>query len=853
MDSVPSSLPLSVRDGSPEAEATVEEDITLTVLAKEAALLFQAGKFLDCLRVLNQLLQKKAGDPKVLHNIAIAESFQDGISDPKKLIEALQQIQKQREWLAHTSGEHLELSSIDGRAPKADQKGMNNASLQFPSPAVVYNDEYDTSVAMFNIAVVWYHLHEYAKSFLYLDALYRNVEPIDEATALRICLLFLDVALLSHQASRSADVISYMEKVFCVNSLTNQPENGISVQQQSMLASKPPSLPSDSTTPNSSNPDSVVNANMLENSLSMTLSEEALEDESLQLLSSLEISGQSPQRLSGVTSSNDHSRSQGEESLSVVDLRLKVHLYKVRLFLLTRNLKAAKREVKMAMNLARGKDYPMALYLKSQLEYARKNPRKAIKLLMASSNQPEIGISSMYYNNLGCIYYQLGKHQTSGVFFSKALKNSSFVQKEKPTKLLNLSQDKSHLIVYNCGMHSLACGRPFHAARCFQKASIIFYNRPLLWLRISECCLMALEKGLIKSDSSAVDRSDIKVNVIGKGKWKHVALRYGVPPNGQWDVGIVDLWPGDHKQPDLSLSLARQCLVNALYLLDSSEGKYSRFSSAPSTEQNEPRGTFSYGTNHWNVGGDQKESDVPSGLSQVNSNGEVKEQKGNNQSSSVYNSIVDYECIRMKENQMMKQAIFADLAYVELSLGNPLKALATAKSLLKIPECSRMYIFFGTMYAAEALCLLNRPEEAADLLTPYVSGGNNIELPYSREDCENWTGDKLNDSEDSNGGAIASNCVSNPDEPQVLFSSPEEARGTFAANFAANVALLGDFDLAHYFVLKALSDIPKSPQAILTAIYLDLKRGKTHDALAKLKHHSAVRFLPSNIPLNGSS
>ncbi|XP_047943285.1 CCR4-NOT transcription complex subunit 10-like isoform X2 [Salvia hispanica] len=856
MDSVPSPLPLAVRDGSPEAAATVEVDSTLTVaaeLAKEAALLFQAGNFVDCLRVLNQLSQKKADDPKVLHNIAIAESFQNGFSDLKKLIEALQQIQKQMERLAHTSGEHLELSSNDGRAPKAGQNGTNHASLQFSSPPVVYNEEFDASVAMFNIAVVWYHLHEYAKSFLCLDALYQNVAPIDEATALRICLLFLDVALLSHHAPRSADVISYMERVFCVNSLTNQPENGISVQQQSMLASKSPSLPSNSTIPDSSNPDSVVNANMLENSLSMNLSEEALEDESLQLLSSLEISGQSRQRLSAVTSSIDHSRSQGEESLSVVDLRLKVHLYKVRLFLLTRNLKAAKREVKMAMNLARGKDYPMALYLKSQLEYARKNPRKAIKLLMASSNQSEIGMSSMYYNNLGCIYYQLGKHQTSGVFFSKALKNSSFVPKEKPTKLSNLSQDKSHLILYNCGMHSLACGRPFHAARCFQKASIIFYNRPLLWLRISECCLMALEKGLIKPDSSA-DRFDIKVDVIGKGKWKHVALRYGVPSNGQCDVGMVDSWSGDRKQPDLSLSLACQCLVNALYLLDSSEGKYSRSSSAPSTEQNVPRETFSFGANHRNVGGgDQKESDVPSGLSQVNSNGEVKEQKGNNQSSSIYNSIVDYESICMKENQMMRQAIFADLAYVELSLGNPLKALATAMSLLKIPECSRMYIFLGTMYAAEALCLLNRPEEAANLLTPYISGGNNIELPYSREDCENWTADKLIDSDDSNGGAITSNGVSNPDEPQVLFFSPEEARGTFAANFAANVALLGDFDLAHHFVLKALSDIPNSPQAILTAIYLDLKRGKTQDALAKLKHHSAVRFLPSNIPLNGSS
>ena len=46
-----------------------EDDGSLTVtagLAKEAALLFQTGKFVDCLKVLNQLLQKKEGDPKVI-------------------------------------------------------------------------------------------------------------------------------------------------------------------------------------------------------------------------------------------------------------------------------------------------------------------------------------------------------------------------------------------------------------------------------------------------------------------------------------------------------------------------------------------------------------------------------------------------------------------------------------------------------------------------------------------------------------------------------------------------------------------------------------------------------------------
>ncbi|XP_057769024.1 uncharacterized protein LOC130989043 [Salvia miltiorrhiza] len=845
MDSPSSSVALTTRDGSPSAAAG-EDDGALFAegLAKEAAVLFQTGKFADCLRILNQLLQKKEDDTKVCHNVAIAESLQDGCSDPRKLIKALEKIKEQSEGHACASGEHLEGFSNNGSEHTSRIRG-NNAPPH-PISSFMYNDEFDTSVATFNIAVIWYHLHEYTRSLSYLDTLYQNIEPIGEGTALRICLLLLDVALLSHNASRSADVISYMEKVFFVSSMGNQVDNGSSAHQQPLLVPKSTSLPNNSTLHDGSHPDSTS-----ENSLTRTLSEEALEDESLQLLSSLDISGQNLQR-PGIVSANDLQRIQPEGSISTADLRLKLHLYKVRFLLLTRNLKAAKREVKMAMNLARGKDYPLALYLKSQLEYARGNHRKAIKLLMASSNSTEMGISSMYYNDLGCIYYRLGKHHTSGVFFSKALSNSSAARKEKPPKLLTLSQDKSLLITYNCGIQSLACGRPFHAARCFQMASLIFYNRPLLWLRIAECCLMALDKGLIKS-SSASAISEIGLNVIGKGKWRQLALKYG-SSNGQGRyVGMHSSITVDGKQPDLSMSLAWQSLVNALFLLDSSDTNHFKADKPPSSEENESgEAPLSQSSNLNNAtGGDPKAPTVASGSSQVHSNGEVKEHKGGqNLGGTLANSILDYEHIRRKENLMIRQAVLADLAFVALALGDPAKALSTARSLLKLPDCSKMYIFLGTMYAAEALCLLNRPKEAAEHLLMYMADGNSVKLPYSQEDCEKWTVEKVADTDESNGvtTAVVSGLSTGDGSPASVFSSPEEARGLFCANFAANFALLGDFEQAQRFLTKAFSDIPNSSQAILTAIYVDIKRGRTEDALAKLRQHRGCRF----VTLNGS-
>ncbi|EPS65667.1 hypothetical protein M569_09110 [Genlisea aurea] len=816
MDSASSALSVASRDAA-------EDDGSLSVaagLAKEAALLFQSGKFSECLEILNQLLLQKVDDPKVHHNISLAENLQDGCSNPKKLIESLAKIKK---WT-----EEIVPKGNDGRKLTDDTKGTNIDQLYASSTTHV--NGIDTSVTVFNIAAVWFHLHDYSKSFIYLNTLFQNIQPVDEGTALRICLLLLDVALICQNAQRSADVLSYMEKVFCASTLTNQGDNNSSLLAQSFSLQNSSSVANPCPIPDSPCSDRAVGgSHSLENSLSRTLSEEELEDEPLQLLSSLDINDPNFQGgRSVIASSNALMRSRAEDS-SIIDLRLKLHLYKVRFFLLTRNLRAAKREVKMGMNLARGKDYPMALYVKSELEFARRNFKKAIKLLMASTDLTEVGISSMYYNDLGCIYFRLGKHHTSGVFFSKALKNSSSLlrQEKQPEKLLAVSQDKSLLILYNCGLHSLACGRPFHAARCFQKASTVLYNRPVLWLRIAECCLLAMGRGLIKcNNSSSPDEKYIEASVVGKGKWRQLVLMNGSSKCGEDSYSLL-------QQLELSPTLARSCLRNALFLLDSSEAK----DSAPSSE---------------NSGGCGSESGL--GQTVVNSNGEVKEQKTNS-NAAFQNSIADYEHMKAKENRLIRQASLADLAYVELALGDPLLALQVAKSLLELPDCSKMYAFFGSVYAAEALCLLNRPTEAAKHLLAYISVGNDVDLPYTREDCENWTpaAEKFIDSEDSNDLASSNPAaVIEKQQPQQQqqqessYLSPESARGIFYTNHAVNISLMGgDLEQARLLATRALSDIPNDSRAVLTAVYLDLKQGKTQEALAKLKRYGSTRFVPT--------
>ncbi|KAK2644915.1 hypothetical protein Ddye_020110 [Dipteronia dyeriana] len=824
-------------------------------LAKEASLYFQSGKFDECLDLLNQLLEKKPDDPKVLHNIAIAEYFRDGCADPKKLLESLNNVKRRSEELARASGEQAETANNLGNKVILGAKG-SGAGHQISSAnsgSLIYMDEFDASVAKLNIAVIWFHLHEYAKALSVLEPLYQNIAPIDESTALQICLLLLDVALACHDASRSADVLMYLEKAFGVGGVS-QGDSGSMVHQQSTnLLTKYSSVPSSSSVADVSNSDLGASVNASENPLSRTLSEETLEDDTVLVLSSFEISGQNLARSVGLSASNELSRTLVDRSISTVDLKLKLQLYKVRFLLLTRNLKQAKREVKHAMNIARGRDSSMALFLKSQLEYARGNHRKAIKLLLASSNRAEMGISSMFNNNLGCIYYQLGKYHTSSVFFSKALNTSSSLRKDKPLKLFTFSQDKSLLITYNCGLQYLACEKPILAARCFQKASLVFYKRPLLWLRLAECCLMAFEKGLIIAGRSPSDRSEVRVHVIGKGKWRHLVIDDGILKNGHVDsLGTDDCFFGSDGQPKLSLSFARQCLINALHLLNCPELNYEKFGlpSNLSLEENESSEVTSKNSIQRNLTG--LDSKISVGLGQVTSNGDAKEQKGGTSLETIQNSVSYCEDTCKREKQMIKQALFANLAYVELQLENPVKALAAARSLLELPDCSRIYIFLGHVYAAEALCLLNKPNEAAEHFSIYLSAGNNVDLPFSQEDCEQWRVEKTVDSEELNGGSMATK-NSSPEDPQyILLPNPEEARGTLYANIAALFAMQGELERAHYFVMQALSLLPRSTEATVTAIYIDLMLGKSQEAIAKLKQCSHVRFVPGGFHLSTS-
>jgi CCR4-NOT transcription complex subunit 10 len=518
------------------------------------------------------------------------------------------------------------------------------------------------------------------------------------------------------------------------------------------------------------------------------------------------------------------------------DLKVKLQLFKVRLLLLTRNLKVAKRELKLAMNMARGRDSSTELLLKSQLEYVRGNHRKAVKLLsLPPGNRTEPATAAMFYNNLGCILHQQGSHHAANMLFCKALKESSALH-SKPLKLNLFSQDKSCLVSYNLGLQHLISGKPLSAARCFREAVSFFGNRPLFWLRFAECSLLALEMGLLTEPSCG--KEGITVNIVGSGQWRQLIVN-GCEGKKKEKIDGLEL---------ISLPSAREYLVNAMLLMQVAESEQT-LAALPDdvvSDQSQARAT---GQKNSSGGTDSKVPTITSGSVQVSSVNGVAS-GGSNLNATLVSSVASYAKICEKENLMIKQALFADLAYVDLCLKNPLRAWKFAKSLIQLPDCSRKYLFLGHVYAAEALCLLNMLKEATELLSIYIEGENSVVLPFTDEDeSESWVlereKERDGDGDESAVDVVVTKQMSDSKHLSGSVLKPEEARAMLYVNLSVVAAIQGNVEQAAAFVKQAFSSLPENPRVVLASVYIDLLKGNSVDALTKLRQCRNVRFQSS--------
>ncbi|KAA8591990.1 hypothetical protein FQN60_017364, partial [Etheostoma spectabile] len=184
-----------------------------------------------------------------------------------------------------------------------------------------------------------------------------------------------------------------------------------------------------------------------------------------------------------------------------------------------------------------------SLFLKSNFEYLRGNYRKAVKLLNSSNIAEHPGpiktgecVRCMFWNNLGCIHFAMGKHNLGIFYFKKALQENDHTcaqlgdgssgQSKKFTgiPMCALLANKRYELLYNCGIQLLHIGRPLAAFECLMEAVQVYHSNPRLWLRLAECCISANKGGSEQESKGLPCKKGIVQSIVGQGYHRKIVL-----------------------------------------------------------------------------------------------------------------------------------------------------------------------------------------------------------------------------------------------------------------------------------------------------------------------------------------
>jgi len=685
---------------------------------------------------LQKIPQRLRGETRVQHNLAVAAFFQGGCVDVKRLLEIF-----------------VTLSGTSEDTTDDEEEGAFDLAL---------------ATLKYNQAVLYHRLRHHSASLEILEVLYRNVEALEEDLALRACLLLTEVHLALRQGAKAAGVLLFVEKTFCSGAVTVNRGSSVGDAANGGPSTMPPSAADGQRSPP-------------------------------------QAGGDRP-----------------HVSLSPEQLHFMVCLYRVKIQILAQNINAAKKELKKAtesMTLLEQKEAggtaqtsclwmggpaDQVAFLQAHLEYIQRNYRKSTKLLntahkraapsenmqhsTSSSSSPPDGLLGLYFNNMGCIHYQLSKYSTAAFQFVKAMR-------EDKAAARNIGRRCE--IYYNQGIQLLANGKPALAFLCLLRAADTYHHQPRLWLRLAQCAI-AIHMANARNAALWHQKSETIARVVSYGnKERQVLLPVHPPPSSSFalsassggkpstSVSSIPLPVSISEQPPDSSSDAHPaptllysmiCLRNAIKLTNRAVAVQTSTTDASTAS----------------------EGGAPAGAAST---------------------------------RLLEQVCFLDMAYVALALDDPVVALAAAEAVLSnesgrhstngntsaIPMDTE-YRLLAHLYAAEAYCLLNRPAEAMQHLSPSLLK----EAPSLTQ-------------QQSTGSA------SGP--PTQLGLSPTlaaSARYVLYINLAVAHILQDKLLPAQKCLLHATATNSSSPHALLLQTYIELARGNTAAALDLLQRHKIV-------------
>uniref|UniRef100_H3D287 CCR4-NOT transcription complex subunit 10 n=1 Tax=Tetraodon nigroviridis TaxID=99883 RepID=H3D287_TETNG len=515
------------------------------------------------------------------------------------------------------------------------------------------------------------------------------------------------------------------------------------------------------------------------------------------------------------SSSKDGVNQKTEVTALTEAAKSKIHQYKVRAYIQMKSSKACKREIKSVMNTA-GNSAP-SLFLKSNFEYLRGNYRKAVKLLNSSNIAEHPGpiktgecVRCMFWNNLGCIHFAMGKHNLGIFYFKKALQENDHTcaqlgdgsngQSKKFTgiPMCALLATKRYELLYNCGIQLLHIGRPLAAFECLMEAVQVYHSNPRLWLRLAECCISANKGGSEQESKGLPCKKGIVQSIVGQGYHRKVILASQSTQNSMYSEGQ------SAAIPVASMEFAAICLRNALLLLPEHQPQDMK-------AENSSRTTSQSGST-------ESGSECCVSCS------------GKGQEADKFLSAAPSSPLRKQEIENLRCSILACSAYVALALGDNLMALNHAEKLLHQAKVSGSLKFLGHLYAAEALISLDRISDAIAHLNPEnVSDVSMGVLPSEQDQgC-----DKGDEPAEPTGKQT----------PMFYPSSVTSARAMMLFNLGSAYCLRSEYEKARKCLHQAAAmvntkEIP--PEAILLGVYLELQNGNTQLALQIIKRNQLL-------------
>eukprot|EP00667_Euglena_gracilis_P003945 EG_transcript_3962 len=327
-----------------------------------------------------------------------------------------------------------------------------------------------------------------------------------------------------------------------------------------------------------------------------------------------------------------------------------------------------------------------------------------------SPNPTAAFLPTLYFNNLGVVHMILNKPNITSLYFAKAVESFERYKAQfaaaspdvnsasaaLPGTGLGLSRvgtGMSH-VLYNNAMCLLLREKYELAFRSLVVATPLLHAVPTLWLRLAQCCIKQHELQARKGKEEKVP---------GNGDGVVIAVRqtptatvYQLPTRGTVSPTAL-AGAAEAGGAQMSLTFADKCLRNAHYLLLRQGRLLLANNGAPPSS---PTRVESPPAPRPAVDGEAApEADDAAAGSDSPSTQEVLEALAAD-----------------PHGGPILQAVYVDMAYVALALNNPSIALHEAKQLLNMPNCSKENKIVTLSYIAEALCWLNKPSEALQIL-----------------------------------------------------------------------------------------------------------------------------------------